>query len=78
MHPHLRAHHVAERATIAPGGEEEHGDSQLMTLQGDQYDPAYMQLNPNAVAPTLVHDDKVIIAYGSRGISGGSENRSLT
>jgi hypothetical protein len=24
-------------------------DSQLMTLQGDQYDPAYMKLNPNAV-----------------------------
>ena len=21
-------------------------DSQLMTLQGDQYDPAYMKLNP--------------------------------
>jgi glutathione S-transferase len=36
-------------------------DSQLMTLQGDQYDPAYMKLNPNAVVPTLVHDDKVII-----------------
>ena len=36
-------------------------ESQLMTLQGDQYDPAYMKLNPNAVVPTLVHDDRVII-----------------
>jgi glutathione S-transferase len=36
-------------------------DSHLMTLQGDQFDPAYMKLNPNAVVPTLVHDDKVII-----------------
>ena len=36
-------------------------DSQILTLQGDQHDPAYMKLNPNAVVPTLVHDDKVII-----------------
>jgi glutathione S-transferase len=36
-------------------------DSQLLTLQGDQHDPAYMKLNPNAVVPTLVHDGKVII-----------------
>ena len=28
----------------------------LMTLAGDQFDPAYMKLNPNAVVPTLVHD----------------------
>jgi glutathione S-transferase len=36
-------------------------DSRLMTLQGDQFEPAYMKLNPNAVVPTLVHDDSVII-----------------
>ncbi len=35
--------------------------SRLLTLRGDQYDPAYMTLNPNAVVPTLVHDAKVII-----------------
>ena len=29
-------------------------DSHPMTLQGDQYDPAYMWLNQNAVVPTLV------------------------
>ena len=33
----------------------EYGD-RLMTLRGDQFDPEYMQLNPNAVVPTLVHD----------------------
>ena len=33
----------------------------LLTLQGDQNDPAYMKLNPNGVVPTLVHDSKVII-----------------
>src|SRR6516165_5512819 len=32
----------------------------LMTLRGDQFDPAYMKLNPNAVVPTLVHDGQVI------------------
>jgi glutathione S-transferase len=36
-------------------------DSKLLTLRGDQFDPAYMQLNPNAVVPTLVHDGRVII-----------------
>jgi glutathione S-transferase len=36
-------------------------ESQLLTLRGDQFDPPYMKLNPNAVVPTLVHDGKVII-----------------
>ena len=30
-------------------------------LKGEQFDPAYLKLNPNAVVPTLVHDTKVII-----------------
>jgi glutathione S-transferase len=33
----------------------------LMTLGGDQFDPAYMKLNPNAVVPTLIHDEQPII-----------------
>ena len=33
----------------------------LMTLAGDQFDPAYMKLNPNAVVPTLVHDGYPVI-----------------
>ena len=33
----------------------------LMTLRGDQFDPAYMKLNPNAVVPTLVHDGRPVI-----------------
>src|SRR5215471_18866238 len=36
-------------------------DSRLMTLRGDQFDPAYVKLNPNAVVPTLVHDGRIII-----------------
>src|SRR5260370_37913453 len=33
----------------------------LMRLGGDQFDPAYMKLNPNAVVPTLLHDGQVVI-----------------
>lgn len=36
----------------------------LLTLQGDQFDPAYMKLNPNAVVPTLVHDGQPVIESG--------------
>jgi len=33
----------------------------LLTLRGDQFDPAYLKLNPNGVVPTLVHDGNTII-----------------
>ena len=33
----------------------------LMRLGGDQFDPAYMKLNPNAVVPTLIHDGQAVI-----------------
>jgi glutathione S-transferase len=32
----------------------------LLTLRGDQLDPAYLKINPNGVVPTLVHDGHVI------------------
>lgn len=32
----------------------------LMTLQGDQFAPEYMKLNPNGVVPTLVHDGRAV------------------
>jgi len=35
--------------------------NRLMTLRGDQFDPAYLKLNPNAVVPTLVHDGFAVI-----------------
>ena len=38
-------------------------DSRLLTLRGDQFDPGYMKLNPNAVVPTLVHDGHVIVEF---------------
>ena len=33
----------------------------LLTLRGDQFEPAYLKLNPNGVVPTLVHDGNTII-----------------
>lgn len=33
----------------------------IMTLRGDQFDPAYLKLNPGGVVPTLIHDDATII-----------------
>ena len=50
---------VKARLALAEKGME--FESQLLTLQGDQYDPAYMKLNPNAVVPTLIHDGRAII-----------------
>ena len=32
----------------------------MLKLQGDQFDPAYLKLNPNGVVPTLVHDGQPI------------------
>ncbi|MDH7796508.1 MULTISPECIES: glutathione S-transferase family protein [unclassified Beijerinckia] len=32
----------------------------LDILKGDQFDPAYLKINPKAVVPTLVHDGRVI------------------
>jgi glutathione S-transferase len=31
-------------------------NSNLMTLEGDQFTPEYLKLNPNGVVPTLLHD----------------------
>src|SRR4051812_33097803 len=37
-------------------------ESELLNLQrGDQHQPAYLKLNPNAVVPTLLHDGRVLI-----------------
>jgi len=33
----------------------------LLSLRGDQNEPAYLKLNPNGVVPTLVHEGKPIV-----------------
>ncbi len=32
----------------------------LLTLRGDQFDSAYLKLNPSGVVPTLVHDGNAV------------------
>jgi len=51
----------AQKVRIALAEKELPHQEHLMTLGGDQFDPAYMKLNPNAVVPTLVHDGQPII-----------------
>jgi glutathione S-transferase len=51
----------AQKVRIALAEKELPYKEHLMTLGGDQFDPAYMKLNPNAVVPTLIHDGQPII-----------------
>ena len=51
----------AQKVRIALAEKELPYKEHLMTLGGDQFDPAYMKLNPNAVVPTLLHDRQPII-----------------
>jgi glutathione S-transferase len=51
----------AQKVRIALKEKGQEAKEHLLTLQGDQNDPAYMKLNPNGVVPTLVHDGNVIV-----------------
>jgi glutathione S-transferase len=51
----------AQKVRIALAEKGLQATEHLMTLRGDQFDPAYMKLNPNAVVPTLIHDGNVIV-----------------
>ena len=51
----------AQKVRIALAEKGQKVTEHLLTLQGDQNDPAYMKLNPNGVVPTLVHDGNVIV-----------------
>ena len=51
----------AQKVRLALAEKELQYEGQHLNLRaGDQRDPAYLKLNPKAVVPTLVHDDKVI------------------
>jgi glutathione S-transferase len=50
----------AQKVRIALHEKGETAKEHLLTLQGDQNDPAYLKLNPNGVVPTLVHDGTAI------------------
>ena len=51
----------AQKVRIALAEKGLQATEHLMTLRSDQFDPAYMKLNPNAVVPTLIHDGNVIV-----------------
>jgi glutathione S-transferase len=51
----------AQKVRIALKEKGQEAKEHLLTLQGDQNDPAYLKLNPNGVVPTLVHDGNVIV-----------------
>jgi glutathione S-transferase len=51
----------AQKIRIALAEKGLQAKERLLTLRGDQFDPAYVKLNPNAVVPTLVHDGKTIV-----------------
>ena len=36
-------------------------EGRLMRLDGDQFEPGYVRLNPNSVVPTLMHDGRAVI-----------------
>jgi glutathione S-transferase len=51
----------AQKVRIALSEKGLEAKEHAMLLRGDQYDPAYLKLNPNAVVPTLVHDGRPVI-----------------
>src|SRR5208282_3151264 len=51
----------AQKVRIALREKGEEAKEHLLTLRGDQNDPAYLKINPNGVVPSLVHDGHTII-----------------
>ncbi|HEY2528689.1 MAG TPA: glutathione S-transferase family protein [Xanthobacteraceae bacterium] len=51
----------AQKIRIALKEKGQRAAEHLLTLRGDQNDPAYLKLNPNGVVPTLLHDGRTII-----------------
>ena len=50
----------AQKVRIALKEKGQEAKDHIMTLRGDQYEPAYLKLNPNGVVPTLIHDGEPI------------------
>jgi glutathione S-transferase len=51
----------AQKVRIALEEKSQKATDHLMTLRGDQFEPAYLKLNPSGVVPTLIHDGEPII-----------------
>ena len=50
----------AQKVRIALTEKGQEAKDHIMTLRGDQFEPAYLKLNPNGVVPTLIHDGEPI------------------
>jgi glutathione S-transferase len=50
----------AQKVRIALKEKGQEAKDHIMTLRGDQYESAYLKLNPNGVVPTLIHDGEPI------------------
>jgi glutathione S-transferase len=50
----------AQKVRIALKEKRQEPKDHIMTLRGDQYEPAYLRLNPNGVVPTLIHNGEPI------------------
>ena len=51
----------AQKVRIALNEKGQEVKEHILTLRGDQNELAYLQLNPNGVVPTLVHDGQPIV-----------------
>ena len=51
----------AQKVRIALEEKRLQAKDHIMTLRGDQFEPAYLKLNPGGVVPTLIHDGEPII-----------------
>jgi glutathione S-transferase len=51
----------AQKVRIALQEKGQEAEDHIMTLRGDQFEPAYLKLNSNGVVPTLVHDGQPIV-----------------
>jgi glutathione S-transferase len=56
----------AQKVRIALKEKGQEAKDHIMTLRGDQYEPAYLELNPNGVVPTLIHDGEPITESRSK------------
>ena len=51
----------AQKVRIALKEKGQEATEHLLTLRGDQNEPAYLKLNPSGVVPTLVHDGHAVV-----------------
>ena len=51
----------AQKVRIALEEKGQQAEEHVLTLRGDQNEPAYLKLNPSGVVPTLVHDGAPVV-----------------